>query len=94
VSIEVPKPARSKRILGVLLLRSVPFWQRSRSRRIGRLIVLVAAIYITSMLVFLSLEDRFLYPGATFSRSWSEPPEYLRVRDLTFDSSSGDRIHA
>jgi hypothetical protein len=51
-------------------------------------------IYIAAPVLLLALEDRFLFPGATVARPWCEPPEYLRVRELTFNSAAGDRIHA
>src|SRR5438128_2622877 len=91
---ELSHPARSRQIVGTLLLRGVPFWQRSRGRRVARLVVLACYLYIAALLVLLALEDRFLFPGATIARPWCEPPDYLRVRELTFDSATGDRIHA
>ena len=85
---ELSHPAQSRQIVGTLLLRGVPFWQRSRGRRVARFVVLACYIYIATLLVLLSLEDRFLFPGATIARPWCEPPDYLRVRELTFDSAS------
>lgn len=86
--------ARSRQIAGILLLRSVPFWQRSRGRRVARFVVLACYLYIGTLLVLLCLEDRFLFSGATIARPWCEPPDSLGVRELTFDSATGDRIHA
>lgn len=40
------------------------------------------------------MEDWFLFPGAIAARPWREPPEFMRVRELTFESAAGDRIHA
>jgi uncharacterized protein len=34
-----------------------------------------------------------LYAGATFGKPWLEPPENLRVREVTLTSAAGDRIH-
>ena len=94
MSIDVSHPTRSRQFLGTLLLRKVPFWQRSRGRRVARLLVLACYVYVAGLLVLLALEDRFLFCGATFARTWCEPPDYLRVRELTFDSATGDRIYA
>jgi pimeloyl-ACP methyl ester carboxylesterase len=85
--------ARSRQIVRTLL-RRVPFWQRSRCRRVARFVVLACYIYIATLLVLLALEDRLLFPGATIARPWHEPPNDLRIRDLTFDSATGDHIHA
>jgi hypothetical protein len=94
MSTELLPSARSKQIVGILLLRRVPFWQRSRPRRVARLIVLACYIYIGTLLVLLALEDRLLFPAATVARPWREPPDYLQVREQTFVSATGDRIHA
>lgn len=88
------RPSRSRQMVAILLLRGVPFWQRSRGRRIGRFLVLACYLYFATPLVLLALEDRFLFPAATVARPWLDPPDYLRVRELTVDSSTGDRIHA
>jgi fermentation-respiration switch protein FrsA (DUF1100 family) len=85
---------RSRQIVATLLLRRVPFWQRSRRRRLARLVVLACYIYVATLLVLLALQDRLLFPGATIARPWCEPPEYLGVRELTLDSAAGDRIRA
>jgi pimeloyl-ACP methyl ester carboxylesterase len=92
--IELKPSTRSRQIVGTLLLRRVPFWQRSRHRRVTRLGVLACYLYIATLLVLLALEDRLLFPGATIARPWCEPPDYLRVSEWTFDSATGDRIHA
>lgn len=93
MSIDSSDPPRSRQILGTLLLRKVPFWQRSRGRRVARLLVLACYVYVAGLLVLLALEDRLLFCGATLARTWCEPPDYLRVREVTFDSATGDRIH-
>src|SRR5215472_14367300 len=94
VTTEMSYPARASQIVGTLLLRRVPFWQRSRSRRVVRLVVLVCYVYIATLLVLLALEDRLLFPAATIARPWREPPDYLQVREQTFVSATGDRIDA
>ena len=91
---ELSPPARFSQIVGILLLSRVPFWQRSRCRRVTRLTVLAGYFYVATLLVLLALEDCFLFPGATVARPWREPPAYLRVRETTFASAAGDRIHA
>jgi pimeloyl-ACP methyl ester carboxylesterase len=86
--------ARTKQVLETLLLRGVPFWQRSRGRRVARMVVLACYIYVATFLVVMTMEDRLLFPAATIARSWCEPPDYLRVREINFDSAAGDNIHA
>lgn len=85
--------ASVRQIAATLFLRGEPFWKRSRGRRVARFVVFVCYLYIATLLAMLALEDRFLFPGATFSRPWSDPPDYLRVRELTFDSFTGESIH-
>ena len=88
-----PPHARARRMVGILLLRD-SFWRGSRARRIARFVLLGCYLYIGTLLVLLVLEDRFLFPAATVARPWLEPPDYLRVREVTFDSADGDRICA
>src|SRR2546425_839995 len=94
MSIDPLHPDRSRRIVEVLLLRDVPFWQRSRGSLVARFMVLAGYVYFATLLVLLALEDRFLFPGATVARPWCEPPDYLRVRELSCASATGDHIHA
>jgi fermentation-respiration switch protein FrsA (DUF1100 family) len=94
MSTEQPQPARLGQIVGTLLLWRVPFWQRSRSRRLARIGVLACYLYFGTLVVLLLLQDWFLFPGATFVHRYAEPPDFLRVRELTFASAAGDRIHA
>jgi fermentation-respiration switch protein FrsA (DUF1100 family) len=75
-------------------LRDAAFWRRSRGRRVARFVVLVCYVYVAALLVLLALEDRLLFPGAMATRPWLDPPDYLRVRELTLDSAAGNRIHA
>jgi fermentation-respiration switch protein FrsA (DUF1100 family) len=77
-----------------MLLRGVPFWQRSRGRRVARFAAVGCFLYFAMLLLLLALEDRFLFPGATVARPWCEPPDYFRVRELTLASATGHRIHA
>lgn len=84
----------ARQMVSTLLLRSSPFWQRSRLHRITRFGVLTGYLYVAALVVLLALEDRFLFPAATVARSWCEPPEYLQVREITVVSASGDHIHA
>jgi pimeloyl-ACP methyl ester carboxylesterase len=81
-------------IVAILLLCRVPFWQQSRGRRAARFVVFGCYVYVAALLVALALEDRLLFVGATFAREWSDPPDYLRVREVTFESTTSDRIHA
>src|SRR5262245_43391418 len=94
MSIDLLHPDRSRGTVRVLCLRDVPFGQRSGGRRVARFMILAGSVYFATLLVLLTLEDRFLFPGATVARPWCEPPEYLRVRELTLASATGDQIHA
>src|SRR5262245_55603436 len=76
-------------ILGTFLLWRVPFWQRSRGRRVARWVALASYLYLASLLVLVALEDRLLFPGATVARAWRQPPDCLHVRELTLDSTTG-----
>jgi fermentation-respiration switch protein FrsA (DUF1100 family) len=55
---------------------------------------LVCTAYVVSLLLFLALEDRLLYPGATFDHRWEEPPACFQVRALTLHSATDDNIYA
>ena len=91
---EAAPRSRFRQTMAILLLCRVPFWQRSRTRRIARFLVLACYLYVGTLLVLLALEDRLLFPGATFGRPWRQPPDNLPVRELTLDSAHGERIHA
>ena len=62
-----------------------------RWRRIGALVV---CVYLAVLGVLLCLEDRLLYPAATFARPWREPRPDLGVRDVELTASDGTAIHA
>jgi fermentation-respiration switch protein FrsA (DUF1100 family) len=94
MSADPSRRARLKMILGVLLLRGVPFWTRSRRRRIARYCVLAGYLYVGAFLTLLAAEDRLLFPGATIARKWDAPADYLRVSEQTFRTADGDDIHA
>jgi pimeloyl-ACP methyl ester carboxylesterase len=83
-----------KRLAGILLLRGVPFWQRSRCRRIARWIVVAGNLYVAVFFALILLENFFLFPAAIVARPWCEPPEYLHVRELDLISAAGDHICA
>jgi hypothetical protein len=79
--------------MAIVLLRDVPFWQRNRLRRLGRRLLFPTYFYVGWLVLLLALEDRMLYAGATFGKPWVEPPDYLRVRELTLTTALGDQIH-
>ncbi|HTU20080.1 MAG TPA: hypothetical protein VMG10_18590 [Gemmataceae bacterium] len=91
---EAAPRSRFRQTMAILLLCRVPFWERSRTRRIARFLVLACYLYVGTLLVLLALEDRFLFPGATFGRPWRKPPATLQVRELILSSAHGERIHA
>jgi uncharacterized protein len=90
---DAPPRSRIREAMAIVLLRDVPFWQRSRLRRYGRRLLLPTYIYLAWLLALLALEDRMLYAGATFGRPWLPAPEYLSVREVTLTSAAGDSIH-
>jgi pimeloyl-ACP methyl ester carboxylesterase len=80
-------------LLSILLLRRVPFWERSWPRRAGRVAALCAYGYAAVVVVMLSLEDRLLYlPGS--AGQWFEPPPGLPVQEVELTSRDGNRICA
>lgn len=86
--------SRLRQTMAILFLCDVSFWQSSRTRRIARYIVFACYLYVGVLFVLLALEDRLLFPGATFGRPWSEPPDYLQIRQLTLTSTHGESINA
>ena len=87
-------PCQERKTLATALLGTLPFGQRPPKRRLARLAVFAGCLYFAAFLTLLSLEDRLLFPGATFAKPWHEPPEHLAVRDLALTDADGDRIHA
>jgi pimeloyl-ACP methyl ester carboxylesterase len=94
MSADPSQTTQSRMIVRALLLRRVPFWQRSRARRFARYCVLGCYIYFGALLALLVVEDRLLFSGAMIARRWHEPANYLPVRELSLESAAGDRIHA
>jgi fermentation-respiration switch protein FrsA (DUF1100 family) len=86
--------ARCGRITGTVFVRRVPFWRQSRGHRIVRSIVLAGYVYVVAFAGLLLVEDRLLFPAATIARSWCEPPDYLRVREIDFRTSAGENVRA
>jgi uncharacterized protein len=85
---------RVRKVLAVLALRKVPFWQRSRFRRVCRLAAFPAYGYVGIFLVLLALEDSFLYRPVPAWHDWSAPPAGLTVEDVFFTTPDGNRVHA
>jgi fermentation-respiration switch protein FrsA (DUF1100 family) len=84
--------SRFRAVLGFLLLRH-PVWRRNWRYRLARILTCCVYAYLGVMLVLLTLEDRLLFPGATFGRPVREPPDDLRVHEL-YLSSGKETIHA
>jgi fermentation-respiration switch protein FrsA (DUF1100 family) len=80
--------------VAILLLRDVPFWQRSWARRICRMLAFTAYLYVGVLLVLLALENFFLFPGSTFAMGWAEPSSELGIVELDLPSADGNTIHA
>jgi hypothetical protein len=84
---------RLPQLVSILLLRRVPFWERSWPRRVGRMLAFCAYTYLAILVLMLSLEDWLLYlPGN--AAQWSPPPSGLAVQDVELTSRDGNRIYA
>jgi fermentation-respiration switch protein FrsA (DUF1100 family) len=81
-------------LLKIVLLRDSVFWCKTRARKVSRVLLFAGYVYVGVFLALLALEDRLLFPGATFALSGTEPPAYLGARPLRLSSSCGDTIHA
>ncbi len=80
--------------LPILLLRDVPFWTRSRTRRALRLATVVAYTYVGVLLVLLAFENRLLFPASPASVEWFDPPAGVAIHDVELRSADGSTIHA
>jgi fermentation-respiration switch protein FrsA (DUF1100 family) len=87
-------PSGWRGLPAILLLRDVPFWQRSKARRACRLLAFGAYIYVGVLLVLLALENHFLFPGSTFAMAWEAPRSDLNILELSLTSADGNTIHA
>jgi fermentation-respiration switch protein FrsA (DUF1100 family) len=85
---------RLRALLAVLALQRVPFWERSRGRRCGRLVVWALYCYLGVLVVLLALENWFLFHPTKASADWLPPPAGLDVRDVELSSADGTRLHA
>src|ERR1700685_2376394 len=91
MSTELSRRAKARVLLGALLLRRVPFWQRTRARSGARYVVLACYVYVASLLGLVAAQNWLVFPGV-FIRGSCEPPDYLRVRKLTLTSADGNGI--
>jgi fermentation-respiration switch protein FrsA (DUF1100 family) len=86
-------PRRLPYFVSILLLRRVPFWERSWKRRACRVVALCTYGYLAIVVVMLSLEDRLLYlPGS--AAEWASPPSGLPIQDVELTGRDGNRVHA
>jgi fermentation-respiration switch protein FrsA (DUF1100 family) len=85
---------RYRGVLAIVLLRDVPFWQKSFSRRVCRLFAFGGYSYVGILLVLLALENRLLFPGSTFATEWYEPAPELGFQNVELTSADGNTIHA
>jgi fermentation-respiration switch protein FrsA (DUF1100 family) len=61
-------------------------------RLVRRGLVVLIFAYLGFMLVLLALENWFIYRPVTAAQSWVEPTDPA-IRDVYFDTPTGDRIH-
>ena len=76
-------------LLAALLLRDVPFWNASSSRRWLRRLTGLVYVYLGFLLLLLWLEDRFLHPGWWLGKQWNPPPAGSVDVWLTLDDGTG-----
>jgi pimeloyl-ACP methyl ester carboxylesterase len=88
-----PAARRVPQVVSILLLRRVPFWERSRKRRAARLAAFCAYGYLGILVLLLSLEDRLLYMAGS-AADWLPPPSSLPVQEVQLTSRDGNRICA
>jgi fermentation-respiration switch protein FrsA (DUF1100 family) len=86
--------ARIGGALAVLALRDVPFWKRSRFRKVCRVFAFAAYTYIGVLVVLLALENFLLFHPTAAARDWAPPPPELTVEDVDLTAADGTRIHA
>jgi fermentation-respiration switch protein FrsA (DUF1100 family) len=91
------QPSRStsrwRSLLAVLLLRDVPFWNGTKSRRVARLFAVGGYSYLGILLVLLALENRMLFPASTSAQEWYEPAPQLGFVDVELASADGNTLH-
>jgi fermentation-respiration switch protein FrsA (DUF1100 family) len=78
--------------LALITLRQPAFWRRSWKHRLGRTIIYIDIIYISILLLLLSLEDVFLY--GLHHAELVPPPKDVVVENVELASAHGERIHA
>src|SRR5262245_19468113 len=86
-------PGKVVALARVLALRDVPFWTRSRRRRVARLLGFTLYTYAVLLFLLMALENRLLYAGR-HRIGWDEPPPGLAVEELRRVSADGTAIHA
>ncbi len=87
-------PPRWRRFLAIVMLRDVPFWQNTFSRRVARVFAFGGYSYVGVFLVLLALENQLLFPGSTAAREWYEPAPELAIQEVKLASADGNTIHA
>jgi pimeloyl-ACP methyl ester carboxylesterase len=78
----------------ILLLRKVPFWTASPWRRVLRVVVLLALVYLGVLAMLLWLENRLLYAGAWLNTAWKAPSEAERFREVRLPMPGGSHVIA
>jgi uncharacterized protein len=73
--------------------RRVPFWRRVTRRGVAKYLGVAGVTYVAAFLVLLAAENKLLFSGALVARTWHEPADSLRVRDITLNSADA-QIHA
>jgi len=64
------------------------------ARRVGRVVIYIAGVYVAALWLLLACEDRLAFPGWTFRKAWEGPPAGVVVEDATIAASDGNMIHA
>jgi uncharacterized protein len=66
---------------------------RSWPRRLGRLSLMLLAIYVVGVLILLACENMLVYLATPASEGWRQPVD-LPAEDVALTSADGTRLHA
>ncbi|MBI1914441.1 MAG: alpha/beta hydrolase [Planctomycetes bacterium] len=68
--------------------------QRTWTRRLRRVVLLLGSLYLGVFLVLLALERWLIFHPTTYPADWIDPPPALHAEDVWLSLEDGARIHA